>query len=100
MTNPLQSKHSTPRLQNERGVCLSAGWRAQAERAGHTVAFLDADVTVGGKVPHFLLMPPRIADRFHELHPEAKKLSLEELETFIESKYGGEAIEEKASAET
>ena len=90
MTNSLQSKHSTPRLQNERGVCLSAGWRAQAERAGHTVAFLDADVTVGGKVPSFLLMSPRIADRFHQLHPEAKKLSLEELEKFIEEKASAE----------
>jgi hypothetical protein len=70
-------------------------WRAQAERAGHLVAFLDADVTVGGRVPSFLLMSPKIADRFHQLHPEAKRLTLEELETFIESK----AIEEKASAE-
>jgi hypothetical protein len=63
-------------------------WRAQAERAGHTVAFLDADVTVGGKVPPFLLMSPRIADRFHELHPEARRLTLAELETFINDKYG------------
>jgi hypothetical protein len=69
-------------------------WRAQAERAGHTVAFLNADVTVGGKVPHFLLMPPRIADRFHELHPEAKRLSLSELEKFIETKYGDPANNE------
>jgi hypothetical protein len=65
-----------------------SNWRAQAERSGHTVAFLDADVTVGGKVPPFLLMSPRIADRFHELHPEARRLTLAELETFLESKYG------------
>jgi hypothetical protein len=59
-------------------------------------------VTVGGKVPHFLLMPPRIADRFHELHPEAKRLSLDELEASLIEKYGdrlNETIEEKASAE-
>ena len=54
-------------------------------------------MTVGGKVPHFLLMSPKIADRFHELHPEAKRLTLEELETFIERL--NEATEEKASAE-
>jgi len=78
-------------------------WRAQAERAGFTVAFLDADVTVGGKVPPFLLMSPRIADRFHELHPEARRLTLDELEAFLVEKYGerlNEANEEKASAET
>ena len=59
-------------------------------------------MTVGGKVPHFLLMPPRIADRFHELHPEAKRLSLDELEASLIEKYGdrlNETIEEKASAE-
>jgi hypothetical protein len=75
-------------------------WRAQAERAGQTVAFLDIDMTkntehcqikiVGGRAPPFLLMSPRIADRFHELHPEAKRMTLDELE---------KAIEEKASAE-
>jgi hypothetical protein len=46
---------------------------------------------VGGRVPPFLLMSPKIADRFHELHPEAKRMTLDELE---------KAIEEKASAET
>jgi hypothetical protein len=65
-------------------------WRAQAERAGQTVAFLDIDMTkntehcrikiVGGRVPRFLLMSPKIADRFHELHSEARRLTLEELE--------------------
>jgi hypothetical protein len=35
-------------------------------------------------------MSPRIADRFHQLHPEAKKLSLEELEKFIEEKASAE----------
>jgi hypothetical protein len=63
-------------------------WRAQAERSGNTVAFLEADVTIGGKVPPFLLMSPRIADRFHAEHPEAKRLTLEELESFLEGKYG------------
>jgi hypothetical protein len=63
-------------------------WRAQAERAGHTSAFVGADVTVNGKVPHFLLMSPKVAEMFQREHPEARRLTLEELETFIESKYG------------
>ena len=63
-------------------------WRAQAERAGHTVAFLDADVTVNCKRPDFLLMSPSVAEMFALEHPEAKRLSLAELEIFIERKYG------------
>jgi hypothetical protein len=47
-------------------------------------------VTVGGKVPHFLLMSPKVAEMFQREHPEARRLTLEELE---------KAIEEKASAE-
>jgi hypothetical protein len=60
----------------------------RARRAGHTVAFLDADVTVNCKRPDFLLMPPKVAEMFQELHPEAKRLSLAELEIFINDKYG------------
>jgi hypothetical protein len=63
-------------------------WRAQAERAGHTVCFLQADVTVGGKVPHFLLMSPKVAEMFQREHPEARRLTLEELETELTNGQG------------
>ena len=66
-------------------------WRGQAERAGHTVAFLEADVTVNCKRPDFLLMSPKVAEMVQREHPEARRLSLEELETFIESKVNDNA---------
>jgi hypothetical protein len=72
----------------------------RAQRAGYSVAFVGADVTVNGKRPDFLCLPPGVADRFHELHPEATRLTLEGLQSFIENKVKAkkEAIEEKASA--
>jgi hypothetical protein len=60
----------------------------RAQRAGYTCAFINVDCVVGGKTPDFLVVPPRVADRFHELHPEATRLTLAELETFINDKYG------------
>jgi len=63
----------------------------RAQRAGHTECFVGADVTIDGKVPDFLIMPLRIADRFHELHPEATRMTLEELKariTKLESERG------------
>ena len=58
----------------------------RAERAGYTEAFVNVDCVVDQKTPDFLVVPPRIADRFQALHPEVTRLSLSELKTFIESK--------------
>ena len=58
----------------------------RAQRAGHTCAFVGADVTVNGKVPDYLLMPPSAAEKFERLHPEAQRLRIEELKIFIENK--------------
>jgi hypothetical protein len=63
-------------------------WRAQAERAGHVVAFLNADVTINCKRPDFLLMSPKIAEMFQREHPEARRLTLEELETELTNGQG------------
>ena len=72
----------------------------RAQRAGYTCAFVNVDCVVDQKTPDFLVVPPRIADRFQALHPEATRLSLSELKTFIERKVKAkrEAME-KASAE-
>jgi hypothetical protein len=72
----------------------------RAQRAGHTCAFVGADVTLNGKVPEFLCMPPSAADKFERLHPEATRLTLEELKAFIENRVKAkrEAIEETENA--
>jgi hypothetical protein len=78
----------TRRTQAQRTPEYLDDFALRAQRAGFTCAFVGADVTVNGKVPDFLCLPPRVADRFHELHPEATRLTLAELETFINDKYG------------
>jgi len=55
----------------------------RAQRAGFTEVFVEADVVQNGGVPDFLIMSPTIANRFHELHPEATRLSLDQLRARI-----------------
>jgi hypothetical protein len=58
----------------------------RARRAGFTCAFVNVDCVVDQKTPDYLLVPPRIADQVQAQYPSARRLSLEQLKTFIENK--------------
>jgi hypothetical protein len=68
----------------------------RAERAGFTAAFVNVDCVVNAATPDFLVVPPRIADRVQAQYPSARRLSLEELKTFIENKVGAKREETDA----